>query len=69
MFGIVSPIGVIIVLLVYLSITIFSLVKMFGKEKKFMLLAWLFIIVTLPFAGSLIYLLYYYINRFKPVVN
>ncbi|ESU26981.1 hypothetical protein FLJC2902T_23220 [Flavobacterium limnosediminis JC2902] len=69
MYGILSPMGVIVLLLIYLSLTIFSLVKMFGREKKLMLFLWLFVIVAFPFVGSLLYLLYFYVNRLKPVVN
>lgn len=66
MYGILSPLGVILLLLFYLSVTIFSLIKMFGREEKIMLFVWLFVIVFFPFVGSLVYLLYYYSNRTKP---
>ncbi len=49
MYGILSPLGVILLLLFYLSVTIFSLIKMFGREEKIMLFVWLFVIVFFSF--------------------
>lgn len=61
--GIMSPVGVLVTGIFYILITIFSLFLVFKSEKSFNAFLWALFIVFLPFIGSIVYLLKYYIGK------
>ena len=60
--GIIGPIGIIGISLLYIVITLFSLNYLMKNEKGLQLLIWLLLILFVPFIGPLIYLSNYFIK-------
>ena len=55
--GIVGPNQLIVIAIIYLLITIVSLILILKNEKNLSLFFWILLLLFVPFIGSIIYLL------------
>lgn len=61
--GIISPIGVIGIILLYFMITLSSVYYIFRREKGLSTLLWILFVLFIPFIGGIIYLSKYFIEK------
>ena len=61
--GVIGPIEVIILGIIYFSITITALYLVIRKEKSLAVFVWILAILIFPLLGSIIYLIKYFSNK------
>lgn len=61
--GIISPTDMVIGAIIYFFITITAFYLILKNEKTYFIFLWIFLSVFLPFLGSIIYIVKYFINK------
>lgn len=61
--GIIGPVGIIVLLVVYLLLTAVAVIQVFRNEKGLVMFIWLAIIFMVPFLGPVLYIAKYLIER------
>jgi hypothetical protein len=61
--GIIGPIGILVILFVYLALTVISVIQTFRNEKGLALFIWLAVIFMVPFLGAILYITKYLVLR------
>lgn len=63
--GIISPIGILFLIIVYLALFISSLLLILKNEDGFLKLLWVVVVFLFPFIGSIIYIASFFISKKK----
>jgi len=63
MSGLIGPVQVIILSIIFLVLFITALVLILKKERDYLKIIWIVLIIIFPIIGSIIYILYYLLSK------